>query len=153
MKEKKCGCIVFEHGPPIPCERHARKIEKQEARVKAKEEKGLRKIVAQQALDNGHDLARFKEYSSQQGKWTSHCHQCGALIIVYDEIPERGDQISGRAVFEPCNKSDLVGTLGAAERDAVLARFAGKTGSDSASDEKREDSDEDTSSGTDDGDA
>ena len=127
MKERKCGCLYFEHGPPVPCEKHQRKLEKKEAREKAKEEKGLRKIVADKALENGHDLTHFKEYGSQPGKWVAHCHSCGGLVIVYENIPERGDQICGQAVFAACRKSDLVGTLGAADRDAFAARFTPKT--------------------------
>jgi len=124
MKEKKCGCIIFEHGPPVQCEGHQRQTDKKVAREKAREEKGLRKIVAEQALSQGHDLACFKEYASCQGKWVSHCHECGAMVIVYDTVPERGDQIAGPGIFKACRKSDLVGTLGAAEREAVAARFA-----------------------------
>lgn len=132
VKEKKCGCIQFEVGPPVLCEKHQHKLEKKEkreakraARETAREEKGLRKTVAQQAQDNGHDLSRFKEYGSRPGKWTAHCHSCGAIVIVYDTVPEYGDQIAGAGVFKACEKSALVGTLGAAEREAIAARFKG----------------------------
>ncbi len=124
MKERKCGCIYFEHGPPVRCEKHSSIQAKREAREKDREEKGLRKIVAQKAIEFGHDLARFKEYSSRVGKWTTHCHQCGAMVIVYDDIPERGDQICGPAVFKACERSALVGTLGDAEREAIADRLS-----------------------------
>ena len=141
MKEKKCGCIIFEVGPPVLCEKHQHKIEKQTrreekraAREQAREEKGLRKIVLDKAAEHGHDLSRFKEYASRPGKWTAHCHACGAIVIVYDKTPEYGDQIAGAAVFKPCHKSELVGTLGAAEREAIAARFAGGAETDGADD-------------------
>lgn len=130
VKVKKCGCTVFEVGPPVLCDKHqhkADKKEKREARKAARdlkrEEKGLRKIVSDAALENGHDLTRFKEYGSSPGKWTAHCHGCGAMAIVYDRIPAFGDQVNAKKLFEPCEKSALVGTLGAADREAIAARF------------------------------
>lgn len=130
MKEKKCGCIIFEVGPPVLCGKHQSKVDRKEKREKLKEEKGLRKLVLDKAIENGHDLSRFKEYGSRPGKWVAHCHACGAMVIVYDAAPEYGDQIAGPAVFKTCHKSDLVGTLGAAEREAIAARFAGGTEAD-----------------------
>ena len=95
MKVRKCGCIYYEVGPPVQCEKH-------QAKDKVREERGLRKIVAQQARDKGHDLTEFKEYGSTVGKWTAFCHTCGGLCIVYDEVPERGDQVAGKGIFEAC---------------------------------------------------
>lgn len=130
MKERKCGCLVYELGPPVLCERHQAKADrraKKEARRAEreveKEEKGLRKVVLETAESNGHVLSKFKEYPSCPGKWTAHCHLCGSIVIVYDKMPERGDQIAGQAVFNPCHKSDLVNTLGEVDREAIAARF------------------------------
>lgn len=93
MKERKCGCIYFEHGPPVKCTKHA-------ARDQEIEEKGLRKAVRDQAEDMGHDLTRFLEYESTPGKWTAFCNKCERLVIVYDQPPVRGDQINGRRILE-----------------------------------------------------
>lgn len=123
VKEKKCGCVIFEVGPPVLCETHQRKAAKQHARAQALEEKGLRKLVADQARDHGHDLSRFKEYASAGGKWTAYCHNCGAIAIVYDRVPERGDQVNVQRLHGPCHKSDLVSVLGDADRDALAERF------------------------------
>lgn len=131
MKERKCGCIIFEVGPPVPCEKHKAKIEKKEKRAakaaereQAREEKGLRKIVLDTAFGHGHDLSRFKEYPSTDGKWVAHCHRCGAVAIVYDKTPRYGDQINAAKLFVDCERSTLVDTLGSAEREAIAARFA-----------------------------
>lgn len=131
MKERKCGCIVFDVGPPVLCDTHKFKLEQKEkkaekkaAREEKREQKGLRKTVEEQATELGHDLSRFKEYPSVRGKWTAHCHRCGGIVIVYDGIPERGDQVAG-AVFKKCERSSLVDVLGSADRDGFAARFAG----------------------------
>lgn len=131
MKEKKCGCIVFELGPPVLCQAHQAKIDKREKtiakkaeREQAREEKGLRKIVLDKATEYGHDLSRFKEYASCDGKWVAHCHRCGGVAIVYDKTPRYGDQINAAKLFIWCERSTLVDTLGGAERDAIAARFA-----------------------------
>jgi len=119
MKELDCGCIHFQIGPPIiNCEKHQSLADKKEAREKSLEEKGLRKLVIDQATELGHALSRFKEYASQDGKWVAHCHGCGSQIIVYDAIPPRGDQIAGNSIFKPCVKSELIDTLGAVDREA-----------------------------------
>lgn len=130
MKEKKCGCIIFEVGPPVLCEKHQARIDKKErraekaaAREQVREEKGLRKLVLDSAQEHGHDLSRFKEYPSYDGKWVAHCHGCGAVAIVYDKTPKYGDQINAAKLFADCEKSDLVGTLGAADREAISSRF------------------------------
>lgn len=132
MKEKACGCINYEVGPPVYCEKHQSKANKKAEREQAREEKGLRKIVAQQALDLGHDLSPFREYGSRPGKWTAHCHSCGGLVIVYDTVPEFGDQIGGPAVFKACQRSTVVSVLGDAEREAIAARFRGAEATDCA---------------------
>ena len=123
VKEKKCGCIYFEVGPPVLCGRHLQREIKKAEREKVREEKGLRKVVAETAFTNGHDLSKFKEYGSRPGKWTAHCHSCGSMVIVYDQPPERGDQVSGKALFEPCAKSSLVQVLGEADRATIAAKF------------------------------
>lgn len=93
MKVRKCGCVFFEYGPPVKCGKHA-------AREQEIEEKGLRKAVREQATDLGHDLTRFMEYESRPGKWTAHCNRCERIVIVYDDVPERGDQINGKLILE-----------------------------------------------------
>lgn len=102
VKEKKCGCIIFQIGPPVLCDTHQAKATKREARQQRQEERGLRKLVADAARDHGHDLSTFREYNSQPGKWTAHCHSCGALAIVYDAVPLRGDQVNAARFFEAC---------------------------------------------------
>ena len=123
MNVRRCGCVRFDYGPPVLCEKHQSKVEKKIEREQVREEKGLRKIVAQQALEHGHDLSPFQEYASYDGKWTAHCHACGALVIVYDRIPARGDQICGRGMFEACRRSDLVGVLSDADREKLSERL------------------------------
>lgn len=133
MKEKKCGCIVFDVGPPVLCGKHQHNEEKKEhraekkaAREQAREEKGLRKIVLDKAIEFGHDLSRFKEYPSADGKWVAHCHRCGSIAIVYDRTPKYGDQINAAKLFVDCERSTLVDTLGAVDREAIASRFTSK---------------------------
>jgi hypothetical protein len=93
MKVRKCGCIYFEYGPPVKCGKCA-------GRDQEVEEKGLRKAVRDSAAELGHELNRFQEYESRPGKWTAMCVRCERLVIVYDDVPERGDQINGRLILE-----------------------------------------------------
>lgn len=93
MTVRTCGCITYEYGPPLKCAKHQRK----EIEV---EERGLRKVVRDEAHNRGHDLTMFSEYESYPGKWTAFCNHCGALIIVYDQPPLRGDQINGKRILE-----------------------------------------------------
>jgi hypothetical protein len=93
IRPRKCGCLYFEHGPPVFCGKHA-------AQQQRDEERGLRRAVRDQAEAHGHDLTDFSEYESQKGKWTAHCRRCFALMIVYDEVPARGDQVNGKKVLE-----------------------------------------------------
>lgn len=111
VKTKRCGCIVFEHGPPIFCELHAARADKHAAKEKGREEKGLRKLVQEGAARLGHELTRFREYSSCDGKWTAYCLKCGAMCIVYDEIPVAGDQVAGKVLTEGCKRSELLAAL------------------------------------------
>lgn len=111
MKEKKCGCVIFEVGPPILCDEHQAKQAKKDARAQVLEEKGLRRIVVDRSRELGHDPTTFKPYGSQPGKWTAYCRHCGALIIVYDSVPERGDQVAGGAAFKTCRRGGLVEAL------------------------------------------
>lgn len=123
IREKKCGCVIYEVGPPVLCESHQRKADKKEAREIKREESSLRKTILQQAGDLGHNLSRFKKYSSCPGKYTAHCHRCGGIVIVYDKIPEYGDQVAG-AVFNECAPSGIVSVLGEADREAIATRLA-----------------------------
>lgn len=93
LRERKCGCVYFEHGPPVKCPKHAE-------RDQVIEEKGLRKAVRETAETLGHSLVGFSEYESRRGKWTSFCERCEYMVIVYDEVPERGDQVNGRRILE-----------------------------------------------------
>jgi hypothetical protein len=93
MKTRKCGCIYFEVGPPVKCTKHA-------TREQELEEIGLRKAVRDTAETLGHSLTRFSEYESLPGKWTAFCEHCERVVIVYDKVPERGDQINGRRILE-----------------------------------------------------
>ena len=52
VREKKCGCIVFEVGPPVLCDVHQAKQIKREARQQRQEERGLRKLVADAAREH-----------------------------------------------------------------------------------------------------
>lgn len=131
MKEKKCGCLVFELGPPVLCETHKAKVERKERiaekkaeREKVREEKGVRKLVLDSATEHGHDLSRFKEYPSYDGKWVAHCHHCGGVAIVYDKTPKYGDQVNAAKLFVDCERSTLVDVLGAADRELIASRFA-----------------------------
>lgn len=101
LKEKKCGCITFEHGPAIICPTH-------QAKEHAREASAVRSAARRTAFDLGHDLTDFREYGSCDGKWTAYCHTCGAFAIVYDRIPERGDQVCGRALTDGCGRSEAV---------------------------------------------
>ena len=88
-KRLKCGCTVFQYGPPIPCDKHS-------------EENELRKVIREQAAERGHVLKPFEEYGSagQDGKWTSFCEKCCSIVIMYDECPTWGDQINGPAILD-----------------------------------------------------
>ena len=111
MKTKKCGCLVFEHGPPVLCDDHTAKADRHAAKEKVQEEKGLRKIVQENATQLGHALTRFREYTSRAGKWTAYCLRCGAMCIVYDTVPDVGDQVAGKVLTETCKKSELLAAL------------------------------------------
>jgi hypothetical protein len=93
MTTRKCGCITYDYGPPVKCTKH-------QAREQEAEEKGLRKLVREQAAALGHDLTLFSEYESHRGKWTAFCNRCSRIVIVYDAPPERGDQINGKLILE-----------------------------------------------------
>lgn len=113
MRNRKCGCKIDKKTPTnsILCERHATRAKRRAKREKVQEEKGLRREVIQLAEGNGHALTRFKEYPSVTGKWTAFCKNCGDLFIVYDEIPEAGDQIESWSLTKQCKKSALVAAL------------------------------------------
>ena len=110
MKEKKCGCIVFEIGPPVLCSKHKtrenKKVDREERKRRKEqvaEEKGLRKAAADTARKRGHDMSPFKETTGTRGKFVSYCFDCGRLTIVYDRIPFFGDQVSGKSLTEECS--------------------------------------------------
>jgi hypothetical protein len=99
MTVKACGCVTYEYGPPLKCEKHERKEQENV-------ERGLRKVVRDEAINRGHELTLFSEYESYPGKWTAFCNLCGRIVIVYDAPPERGDQINGKMIVEKeCPKS------------------------------------------------
>lgn len=100
LKTRKCGCIVYEYGPPMPCPTHA-------ARDEVQEEETLRKLVREQAAGLGHDLTTFTEYGTTRGKWTAYCSNCGYIAIVYDDPPPVGDQVAGWCLTRTCQHSTL----------------------------------------------
>lgn len=110
MKERKCGCLYFEHGPPVKCHKHT-------VRDEALEVKGLRRLVSDQAKENDHELTRWAEYESLRGKWTCHCVKCGLVFIAYDKPPEVGDQIAGWGLGKVCTGSPLVQAAGVTDED------------------------------------
>lgn len=92
MKQRKCGCITYDYGPPLTCPKH-----------QTAEEKGLRKLVRDTAESLGHRLNNFTEYESQRGKWTAFCQheQCCQIVIIYDEPqPHLEAQINGKNILE-----------------------------------------------------
>lgn len=97
LKVRKCGCIYYEHGPPLQCKKH-------EVKERVEEEKTLRKLVREQAAELDHDLTRFEEYESLPGKWTAYCVHCGLIVIVYDAPPPVGDQVGGWALQRRCKE-------------------------------------------------
>src|SRR5437016_5874709 len=105
VRERRCGCLYFEVGPPVLCGRHEKK-------TRIKEEKALRQRVVERAAELGHDLKRFDEYGNQKGKWTSFCLSCGWLAIAYDEPPPVGDQVSGKVLSLPCAGKRVGGLRG-----------------------------------------
>ena len=88
MKVKSCGCATYQHGPPVHCPKHQKKLQVQE-------ERGLRRLVRDETARLGHELAPFTEYDSYPGKWVSYCLDCNGVAIVYDEPPMDGhDQVA-----------------------------------------------------------
>jgi hypothetical protein len=101
VRERKCGCLYFQFGPPVKCPRHLKK-------ARLKEEKTLRALVEEQATNLGHEVTEWREYKNQRGKWTAYCKRCGLMAIVYDEPPVVGDQVGGWLISRgECKKSDL----------------------------------------------
>jgi MinD superfamily P-loop ATPase len=96
IRQRKCGCVYFEVGPPVQCPKHQAKEERFESLQ-------LRSAARACALRLGHDLTDWIEYDSKPGKWTSYCHGCGAMAIVYDSpAMTLGDQILGNALTKDC---------------------------------------------------
>lgn len=96
IRQKKCGCVVFQVGPPVQCPKHLKREEKTESSA-------LRRAARSRAHDLGHDLTDWVEYDSLPGKWTAYCHTCGYMAIVYDSPSlTLGDQILGNALTKEC---------------------------------------------------
>jgi len=109
-KEKKCGCIYYEVGPPLLCTKHktkknnkAEREERKRNRERVAEERGLRKAALETARKRGHDMSPFKETTGTRGKFVTYCFDCGRLAIVYDRIPVYGDQVHGKSLTEECS--------------------------------------------------
>lgn len=68
---------------------------------KKKELRGDRKAALDAAKQLGHRMSRFKPTKSDKEKHVAHCHDCGALAMVYDYVPQ-GDQIAGAALRITC---------------------------------------------------
>lgn len=96
VRERKCGCLYFDYGPPVLCHKH-------EQRAIEAEEKQLRRVVREQLEALDHDIGRWMEYESRPGKWTTYCLKCGRMAIVYDEPPEVGDQVASWAFQARCD--------------------------------------------------
>jgi len=101
MRERKCGCILYEYGPPFKCPKH-------QSKLREREEKSFRKVVSEHVASLGHDLTRWEEYESKKGKWTSFCKHCGDIAIVYDEPQSAVDQVISHMLSQPCRRSSLV---------------------------------------------
>ena len=96
LREKKCGCIIYQVGPPLQCPKHTAKDANSES-------KQLRRTARDHATTLGHDLTDWVEYESLPGKWTSYCRTCGYMAIVYDHPKlAPGDQILGNALTKEC---------------------------------------------------
>jgi hypothetical protein len=101
LRERKCGCIYYAFGPPLPCPKHAKKS-------RIKEEKALRRAVEEQLAENGHVLTSWSEYDSLPGKWTSYCENCGVMAIVYDLPQHDTDQVNSWGFKRKCGKGATV---------------------------------------------
>jgi hypothetical protein len=101
ITERKCGCLYYEYGPPLLCGKH-------EVRATAVARKTLRSTITDHIEANGHALARWSEYESMPGKWTTYCTQCGEVVIAYEEIPQAGDQVNSHILDGACRKSTFV---------------------------------------------
>ena len=95
MRERKCGCIYFEHGPPVKCGKH-------EAKEQLLEDRSLRRAVAEDVAKRGHKLGEWSEYESLPGKWTAYCMNCGLIAIVYDKPQEHVDQVNSWCFTRDC---------------------------------------------------
>lgn len=63
-------------------------------RLERAQGKLLRQQLHADLLERRHRMSDWKEYKSQDGKWTSHCHGCGGILIQYDYVSiAQGDQI------------------------------------------------------------
>ena len=97
MRQRKCGCIKYDYGPPLLCNYHKK-------RSTEKEEKTLRRAVADQVRDNGHELTPWREYPNVKGKYTAYCYGCGVIAIVYNDPPTGNqDQVSSWILNKPCS--------------------------------------------------
>lgn len=99
MRTRACGCVTFEFGPPVPCEKHRHNQH-------TKERRELCRRAVELAAELHHELNDFSEY--KPGKWTAFCTQCGLIVIVYDSVPPVGDQIAGWALSRRCTRSNLM---------------------------------------------
>lgn len=96
IRERKCGCIYFQVGPPVLCSKHEIKEAKTESSA-------IRRAAREHATHLGHDLTDWSEYESVPGKWTSYCRTCGLMAITYDSPAlTLGDQILGHALTKEC---------------------------------------------------
>ena len=96
IRQRKCGCVYFEVGPPVQCPKHQAKEERTESLA-------LRRAVNERTRKLGHELTDWVEYDSRPGKWTAYCRGCGLMAIIYDS-PDltMGDQICGKVLLKEC---------------------------------------------------
>ena len=95
MAVRPCGCIRYEYGPPVQCDKH-------EQRDQLSEERSLRRAAADAAALLGHKLGDWTEYESTPGKWTAFCQHCALIVIVYDTPQAHVDQVLGWALQRKC---------------------------------------------------
>ena len=100
VRERKCGCLVFKFGPPVPCGKHAKK-------AVVKEAKALRFLFERQLNEMDHELTEWSEYINCPGKWTAHCIHCGVIAVCYEKMPPKDtDQMHSWGLKKKCARKE-----------------------------------------------
>jgi hypothetical protein len=99
IKERKCGCLYYQYGPPVKCHKH-------ESKEVEGEKKRFRRLLTEHAESLGHRPTRWEADASDsrwcKGKWTMFCQDCGFIGIAYDAPIPGVDQMSGRVLQVTC---------------------------------------------------